>query len=681
MPEDQSDKYYMFCFCKGTFRDKNVQEMDQFWKDYCKKDFRPWHDELVKAAKGKNDQAMLIYLQQNKIYNDICDELSNTWEYPTALQLSQRKQKLRGVLTVAKANLNTKYGSRWALLLMRANMLLNNHQENITFFTNTAKKYPNDCYKDLMRNIYARDLLLTGKKQQAWNIYAEQNDQESLLWSVRKFTNLAGIKSLCNENPNAPVINYLVQTYVNRIQSLVDEKENGYATYLDYTNVIWGKAYAQVSSNQNQEFKGFVDYAKQMAQGGKTEVPCMWMSAAALVNYFMHDNQQAKLCIDKAMDMKGTQAMKDNARRIRLLIEPTVADVKSNQFKSFLANELRWLDSTIKDDDVSDISLARERIVKHAVASEYARRNDKTIELGLHAVADYNESLKWDDYYKGRYNYSSESFHVMKNMTAQEVQQYFNTLENNAGDPVVAYLSSKLSKRYNENFKNDLIGTKLIAENKLAEALQYLKKVDMNYLESQAIAFYAANRDYKTPAWEGYQSIDASMYDDEGELAKVSLNKNVKVEFCKDVIDMQNRYTAADADVRKQIAYQLATAYFQASYKGQCWFITHYGQSCMDEQNPKEADFPKIAHKYLDEAATSADSRLKSEALLGLVGIAPDLWATEEYDDNYNLYWKINRNSVQYSALNKLDSHIKSTNSAPEYVSNCDVLLTFRKHR
>lgn len=677
--DDQSDKYYMFSYCDNSFRENYENSMDKFWMEYCKKDYRPWHDELVKAAKAKNDRDMLIYLQQLKAYSDISDDVQNTWNYPTALDLAKRKQNLRNIITVANANLGGKYGNRWALLKMRANMLLDNHQDNITFFTTKTKNYPNDCYKDMMRNIYARDLLLTGKKQQAWNIYAEQNDQQSLLWSVRKFTNLAGIKSICAEDANAPVLNYLVQTYVNRIQSLIDERENE-MPYLDYTNVIWGRAYAQVSGNQSVEFKNFIAHAKQMAQGGQSKVPCMWMSAAALVNYFLNDYKQANQCIDLAMNMRGTDAMKNNARRIRMLIKPTVTNIQSSEFRSFIAQELRWLDSQVRKDGYSNEAMARERIIKHVLADEYNRMNDATTVLALNAVADFNDYNNFSDYYHGRFNYSSISFDLMKNMTAKEVEQFFNTLDNNSSDALSSYFSERLASRYSADFRNDLIGTKFLAENKLADALPYLQKVQHAYLEDQAIAYYVYQRDYKTPFWNGFQTLEADMYDEEGEPIKYPLKGNVKIDFCKDVIALQNKYGAADVDSRKQIAYQLAGYYYQASYKGQCWFLTHYGQSIMDEQNPKEANFPAIARKYLQDAASSTDNNLKLAAMFAQIATAPDRWGEYVYDADYNQVFQINYASEQYAALKKLTNYTRTTGFEPEYISNCDVIEQFRNN-
>lgn len=685
--EDQSMSYYMFSYCDNSFSANYSNAMNKFWQDYCKKDYCPGIEELIKTATRKNDTPMKIYLQYLKKYDDVQTVLGDRWDYPTEAQIAQSKKELRSIVSTAAMNLKGKYGNRWALLLMRANMCLNDHQANIAFYNKNVKQYANDCYKDMMRNIYARDLLLTGKKQEAWNIYAEQNDQQSLLWSVRKFTNLAGIKTICAEDANAPVLNFLVQTYVNRIQALIEESsggnvEEGYEVmpYLDFRNVIWGKAYAQVSANQKKEFNDFIAFAKQMANGGKTNVPCMWMSAASLVNYFMEDYKEAKSCIDKAMGMKGTEAMKNNARRIRMLVEPTVADIKSESFKSFMATELRWLDSQVKGDESSAEAEARERIIRHGLAELYKSRGDENLHIALCAVTDFHGYDRNSEWYGGRFDYSSPSFRLMDKMTAKEIGQYFAMIDG-AADPLAQYLSEKLSPRYNANFRNDLIGTKLLAENRLADALPYLKKVDMKYLESQAISYFAAHRNFKKPYWEGLQLIGAPMWDDNGELRKNSLKSNVKVDFCNEVVALLNQYGIANNDARKNIAYQLANCYYQASYKGRCWYITHYGQSVTDEQNPKEANFPELARKYLAEAASSTDANLKMTALFAQVSMAPDEWVTYDYDENYDLVPHIQRGSKQYASLKALDSYTREVGFEKSFISKCDVIKQFRKSR
>ena len=85
---------------------------------------------------------------------------------------------------------------------------------------------------------------------------------------------------------------------------------------------------------------------------------------------------------------------------------------------------------------------------------------------------------------------------------------------------------------------------------------------------------------------------------------------------------LQSRHLlAGDIAQKKQLAYDIAVRFFQASFKGDCWFLTHYGWSCGDEQNPQEKDFLQAAVTYLNEAKTANNFELKQKSLYALAYI------------------------------------------------------------
>ncbi|MCF0209206.1 MAG: hypothetical protein HUK07_07115 [Bacteroidaceae bacterium] len=348
-----------------------------------------------------------------------------------------------------------------------------------------------------------------------------------------------------------------------------------------------------------------------------------------------------------------------------------------------MVQELRWLDSKVQENRDNRDWCVRQRIISIGLSNEFARHNNKYMVLAFDALCDYhNNAFDWNGNKLSEcYDYSSKSFSAIDRFTSDEIIAYFKSVKQPANTPLAKYVSEKLMQQYSVDYINDVIGTKLLAENKLAEAIPYLKKVSQRYIDNQTIAYYVAHRDYKTPAWYGQQKIDAEEYDDNGNKIVYPLNGNVKVNFCNDVIALQNKFAIADFDVRKQLAYELAGYYYQASFKGQCWFITHYGQSIRDEQNPKEANFPEIARNYLADAATSSNPQVRLAAMFGQVGAAPDLWREESYDENYNTIWVVYEYSKQYGYLSQLDSYLKTVDAIPDYISNCDVLKQFRKQR
>ena len=99
---------------------------------------------------------MVSYVQNLQKYLDCARSVSDErWEYPTKEELAARNKSLQSVRTYALGKTKSKLRSQHALLYMRCNMLLAKHQENVTFWEETASQYIETVYKDMMKNIYA----------------------------------------------------------------------------------------------------------------------------------------------------------------------------------------------------------------------------------------------------------------------------------------------------------------------------------------------------------------------------------------------------------------------------------------------------------------------------------------------------------------------------------------------
>ena len=57
------------------------------------------------------------------------------------------------------------------------------------------------------------------------------------------------------------------------------------------------------------------------------------------------------------------------------------------------------------------------------------------------------------------------------------------------------------SKAFDENWFNDIVGTKLLREGQFTAAISYLEKVPVSYINRQGIARYMAARDYNVERW------------------------------------------------------------------------------------------------------------------------------------------------------------------------------------
>ena len=217
-------------------------------------------------------------------------------------------------------------------------------------------------------------------------------------------------------------------------------------------------------------------------------------------------------------------------------------------------------------------------------------------------------------------------------MTAEQLISYKNFLGQKASDPLEAYLKS-FNKDYHEEYYDDVIGTTYLANGEFAKAIPYLKMVSHDFLTRQRMYEYTY-RDFTLPRWLYKQRDD----DAQGS------STNKKVDFCQDMINLQSSYNQSSGETQKQLAYNLATRYYQASYLGDCWFITEYGQSITDTARVDRLDFVAEAIRYLNESAQSSNYTLHLNSLYGLAFIPNEEWCDWDYDWNNNKRGRISEN-------------------------------------
>ena len=333
---------YLFSVIHRNLMDNDAftSRMNQFWKTYSngKVDQYHWNEEeLLNIAKKKGDNEMVSYLNSLNTYIAICDQLRETWSYPTKEELAQRKRDLNGMITKYNAYKGTRLKPQWTLLAMRANMVLGNHTQNINLWKQKASKLPESVYRDMARNIYAGALLHMGQRTEACNIYAEQGDMVSIKWAMRKHRNLAGIKAIMAENPQSTAINFLVQDFVNNTQETIDNGgDKDAADWIDSRIIL------------RNEAMNFITYAREVVDTKKTTTPALWLAAIGEIQYLFGMYDDAMTTLNQAVDANGTQRMKDNARAIRMVVAGKSANLDS-QFSQWMTNELQWLEGRIKD--------------------------------------------------------------------------------------------------------------------------------------------------------------------------------------------------------------------------------------------------------------------------------------------------------------------------------------------
>ena len=719
--EYSDHNYYMFSvFNRDQTSPAYLYNIASYWQKYAGNtssinlSFYRWNKEdIKKVAQSKKDAGMLSYLRSLNAYLDACEKLNpNAWNYASKQERLQIQQSLTRLNNAAKIYKGTQLKSQYALLRMRTNMMKGFHQQNITYWNAIASRLPKSPWREAMRNIYARALWKTGKHQQALDIYAEQGDMASIRVLARNYRNLAGIQSTYLKNPNSAMLTYLVQDFVNNSQQTIDSRSK------EQLNKEWIEEIGAKVIYQ-KEALSFITFANKVIAEGKTQNPCLWRSATAMIHYLYGYQQEAWKEISEAVALDGTQRMKDNARAIRLLVSTRNTQM-DNDYPQYLVGEFKWLNEmakgesprtkgensrtkgeNLKNDDFANPDIhyveVKERVAYRALYNRFKTMADKAKkENRQEAGRDYDSMAtamygmmdaymrtfykeQQNEEYISRYLYSSEYAIRLDSLSAQQLADYYRFITSPHQDAFQQYVCQSLYR--NADFFKDMIGTKYLAEGNFGEAARWQKDVSLGFINNQAISFYAEKRSYAVPYWFNHQKVnDSDMWSIHGSYAH--LKENPKLKFCQEMNQLISQYNVGrEGEAREKLAYELATRYYQASCYGDCWYLTHYGKSVADSARIDEADFAAIAQKYLKVSKQSSNLMLRYHSLYALSSIGIDPWFKITYDANWNEQKLIQPKSAQYQAMMEWSQFChQHPEIVDSYTTQCDVLKQFEKN-
>ena len=653
---DAPNPYLFSMYEQKDFKQRVEQICNDNWKAYLgsTEDYYWFNaDDAIKAAQKKGDALMTSYLQYLKMYLDCVDvekRKQYEWDYPTPQDISAQQRKLQVVRLYALSKIKTKLRSQHALLYMRCNMMLGQHKDNITFWEQTASQFINTVYKDMMKNIYAGALYKTGRTAEAGELFAEMDDYESLMTIYYKKRSYLAISQQYKQNPNAKVLPFLLQDFVNNAQEAEDAKQEGN---------IGGKLF--IRDINRQESQQMQQLCALVVREGKTETPAMWQCAKAWLEFMAGNQQEALKDINTAMELEGTQRMKDNARVLKFYITSATAK-PSDSFDNYLAEEIKW----IRSKEGWFFSSALTRITRQVIAPHYQNKPEQQLAL-LRFISDA-------DYYTR-----------VDTMRADRLVKFYEYLHTPATKQFDQFLKSNINA--NDSSLVELIGTKYMRIAQWAKAIEWLKNIPASYYNnnrSDTYLYYSRMRSYEVEPWIKRQWLNA----EKAWETKLQWQKNIKLDFCKEMLTMENTLNVLQGKALEQRYYDLAVRYAQASIKGDCWWLLCESKNIYDSVRVNETDFGAKAVELLQKAATTRDKALKTKALFAmgwqeLYNATPGakLWTSNEWSEQASDYVRIyNRQSMQFRAFQSLFDMVDNSSSKPAYVTKCDEYDQFRQY-
>ena len=667
-----SYNYYLYMLCSNDDFSNRMQKIcNDNWKVYLGMTQEDWFyfdaDKIVATAQSKNDPLMMSYVRQLARYLDCAEQVSREqWDYPTKQQLAQRKVSLEAVRTYAATKLKTRLRSQHALLYMRANMLLKRHAENVVYWEKTASQYIETVYKDMMKNIYAGALYKTGRTEEAIEIFADQGDYRSLMTLFYQKRSYAAIRQEYLKNPNTLVLPFLMQDFVNNAQEAYDAKYD--------MGGLAGKLF--IRDITEAEAKQMMRFCQQVVKEQRTEVPVMWQTAKAWLEYMFGNKQQSLADIRQAVGMQGTEPMADCARAIRIYIETALAKPHSADFDNWIGPEMQWLHDNWKQNEHYSYyhSCAYTRIVQQVLAKHYENEGRQDIAAAIYKSGDYSDYDTMID--------TTSIDNLMR------ITSYLEAAPKTGLDKYLQDTNRKQNVLGNDFRLQDLLGTKYLRLCQWGEAIEWLSKVPASFYNSKGYAPYAALRKTNVEPWLKRQWISENVvYGDR----QWNMKENPKLAFAREMQQLEGELNVLKGKARQQRCYDLAVRYAQVNETGDCWFILHDGKSPDNYRKPSDS-VPHETNLYvrimdlLNEAAKTTDPQLKERALFALAygELQHDnLWySLGEWNSALSSYEVLpNQHASQWKAFARLSEFEKNNANGPSsYVTLCDEYVQFRKH-
>lgn len=706
---DATDNYYLFYAFSGdrTNTELTRAKLTEWWTRYAgtvitAADLDALAEEenvallqrsnnpIVRAAYRKGDTSMQRYLALLCEYLKCAPAEFDPWSYPDAEELAAQRATFAEIARRAGQAQPGKLAPQFALLRIRALFQATRWQEVVKVWKQSVKPLPESVFKDMATGFYAGALRKLGSDEDAAEIYATLGDLHSATWCVHNGRNIGTIRRLYKQNPNSQAVRLLVQDFVNNVQETLDniDCEGCRLGHNGYISKVYANEVAQ-----------FVTLAEDAAKNTAVEDACMWLSAAAWVQYLHGYKANAKTLIDRAMAARGATQMKDCARIIRIVIN-SGQDWNLDDFEAFALPELQWLANSVSYKEGSGYNSffnAAQRIYLRHLVPLYQAQNRETDALLCIAEAErcYNLSGNYDrvPYQVG---YSGNYVANLLNKESDVLQQIYSDLFQSPMSPMRRWLVEQLSPEMKQaDLYTDLIGTRLMKEGEFAKAEPWLKQTSLEFLSAQNISYYMARRDYNQERWIGLRQTLPEVRDGFGGEEPTTLSCNQKLSYCRDVLALQRQLEKAKTAVQKAGAhYALASLLFQGSLQGDCWYLTEYYRS----SDPAAVYLDTLAYKHLEAAVPLAREAgnidLQTRAMMGKAFMNLDAGRGYETDwyqfYTYRYNWKTERYKLEFEPDDTkqqsrdfvaLAAHVRTlpANYKPLFLTKCDVLMTWLK--
>lgn len=581
-----------------SIENRNIDESTQFWArrlgiepndelrsavDYLSEwmlDDEDTSNLLLQTIRERKDEDGMTFLRLNLKLNRLISG-RNGWEYQKATPADY--EALLRKIDAMKAS--GELANRKLFMKMRCFFALKDYEACLRLWDKFASKWEPSGLRNRMEGYVAGVYYRRKQYEKAVPMYFDLGDDGSIQLCVNRMLASSSIEQEYQRDPNSKLLPYILEDYANYYYHA---KNNDWWEHGN-ENPIWTTVTDEAQKN--------IALAERVAGEGKTSDPQMWKAFAGFLQMTDKRYDAAFTTFEKAEHMKGNSLVKP-CLHLYKFVAALNAERKPADFDAYVLDELKrqkWTDNTDAAERNVGYSLHEYEMVPALLKYLDTKHNPALTYVAETAMGLFGTQWKMNH-----------------EMTLDQVLAVEEYLKQKPTTPLEAYLVENSILTQTPGLLSEMIGTKLMRDNKYEMAIEYFETVPMEFIKIQGISPYLRERVMPKIGF-GRENYSDPEYDSN------LITQNKKLAFCHNILKLEDRMDNGDAHERAVTAIELAKLCYQASPMGDLWAMSEYSWS---SYGPKRNELTDQALYWLRLALQLADDyNTMVESHFGLAAI------------------------------------------------------------
>lgn len=531
------------------------------------------HYNEIPALENLGNPEVAKYMELAKCSEEIRAKQNSKWYYPS--KGDKLIYTLEGIVDESLSYEGEPLRDRYALQAARAMFALGRFVQLKEWWSENGHNITNGVVKDNIKGYVAGAMFRTGEQEEAMGYYVQIQDFNSIVYCLKKmgtYSSRQMLEYLAKHCPDAIILPELMQEYFRNIE---------------------------YEGRDTRELNELYRLCINAASSPHCTKPVIWLYTAAFLKERIGQPYIALNIINKAECFEASEYLEESLNVLKILVEAQISTY-NKAYEKKLLDDLQWLDSKIVSEMCDPV--ASETVwgwsLKNSHSYYYWNDMLRKILIGtvvprmleaykaplaillanyadnrlLYVVEKYlykDKSPDPTDYDKtiteirqsaafNMFDYSNYFFSLLDELDIAHLKTYKDLSK----DPISDLEKFLCDRGYiNEDYINDIIGTRYLRDMDYGKAEKYLSKVSKVYKSNLNVKEYFNRNPFSFyPAKYNNQSEDYKL-----DFAKAMLEfeRTIEKSSCLDSV--------GKAMVMKGVGIHSSFGY--------CWALTHYGKS------------------------------------------------------------------------------------------------------